>query len=82
MITVMIYSVMFDTEYEFRLNSDVPVSELIEEIAEMIAQKEQCGISGDTEDLMLIDKTAGYVFSPADTLRSRRVKTGDTLYLA
>ena len=73
---------MFDTEYEFRLNCDVPVCELIEEIAEMIAQKEQCEIRGNTDELMLIDKTGGFVFSPSDTLRSRGIKTGDTLYFA
>ena len=80
MITVKIYSIMFDSEYEFTLDSDAPVSELAEEIGEVICQKEQCSLRGKPEQLMMYSIDRGCVLSASSTLMECGVKTGDTLY--
>ncbi len=80
MVTVKIYSVMFEAEYEFCLDSNTPVSELCEEIGEVICQKEQCTLSGDVEQLMLYSREKGCIIAPSATLRDYNIKTGDTLH--
>jgi len=80
MVTIKINAVMFDTEYEFSLDSNTPIMELTEEIGEMICQKEQCLLSGKIEQLMLFSKEKGYVLSPDSTLNDYGIKTGDLLY--
>ena len=80
MITVMIHSVMLDTEYEFCLDANTPVGVLAEEIGEVICQKEQLKISGNPEQLMLYSIERQSVIPAQSTLRSFGVKTGDTLY--
>ena len=80
MVTVKIYSVMFETEYEFCLDSNTPVSELCEEIGEVICQKEQCRMRGDAEKLMLYSRDKGCIIAPSATLSEYGIKTGDTLH--
>lgn len=79
MVTVKIYSVMFETEYEFCLDSNTPVSELCEEIGEVICQKEQCRINGKIEHLMLYSNEKRCIIAPSSTLSEYGIKTGDTL---
>ena len=80
MITVKIYSVMFETEYEFCLDSNIFVSELTEEIGEVICQKEQCRLAGNPEQLMLFSREKRCIISPSATLSECGIKTGDTLW--
>lgn len=82
MITVMVYAVMLDKEYEFRFDPDVQIFELTEEIAEMICQKEQIEPVGNLSELMLFSKSAQQLFPSQSTLRECNVKTGDTVYFA
>lgn len=80
MITVMINSIMFGSEYEFRFDADTEVSELIEEIGEMICQREQCELIGDVTELVLFSKETQAVLKGSSTLRECGIRTGDTLY--
>ncbi len=80
MITVTVNAIMFDTEYEFRLDPDALVSELTEEIAEVICQKEQCHLNGNSEELIFFSKERNCIIASNATLNDFGIKTGDTLY--
>ncbi len=80
MITVMINSIMFGSEYEFRLDSDTEIAELAEEIGEMICQREQCDLVGEVSELVLFSKEKQMVLKADSTLRECGIRTGDTLY--
>lgn len=47
MIVAEIYVPVFDASYDFKLDENVPTGVVIEEIASVICQKEQCEIGGD-----------------------------------
>ena len=55
MIIVDINVVIFDKFYDFELNEDIKVKEVIEEIVHMIEQKEKTGFTGNISDLILFD---------------------------
>ena len=80
MITVMIHSVMLDTEYEFCLDSNTPVSVIAEEIGEVICQKEQLKVNGNPEQLKLFSPERQSIIPSNTTLGAFGIKTGDTLY--
>ena len=81
MISVTVFAVVFENEYEFRLDEDARISELLEEIGEMICQKEQCLIKGDPSSLILFKRETAQVFPHDSTLSECGVMTGDVLYL-
>ncbi len=58
MIIVDIYVPVVNKEYDFSINEKLPISLLLEEISEMIAQKEGC---------LTIEKPEGFVLCRADT---------------
>ena len=80
MITVNINVIMFDTEYEFRLDQDATIGDLIEEIGEMICQREQCRVNGNVEQFVLFSRDKQTVLGANATLRDYGIKSGDTLY--
>ena len=80
MITVTVHSVMFDTDYEFCLDSNVPASDLADEIGEIICQKEQCMLSGNPDHLVLYSMERQCVIPQNTTLSEFGVRTGDVLY--
>ena len=53
MIVAEIYVPVFDASYDFKLDENVPTGVVIEEIASVICQKEQCEIGGDKTQFML-----------------------------
>ena len=57
MILVDIYVPSIGNTYDFQLDEEVPVGNVIEEISEMIGQKEHCRIVGDMTKLMLCAQT-------------------------
>ena len=58
MIIVDIYVPVLNKEYDFSINEKLLVSLLLEEVSEMIAQKESC---------LTIEKPEGFVLCRADT---------------
>ena len=48
MIIVNVFIPLMDKEYEFKLNEDIPVCWIIEEITSLICQKEQYVLSNDS----------------------------------
>lgn len=81
MIFVDVYVPSLDKEYDFNLDEHATVGVLIEEIAEMISQKEQCKIMGNTEDLMLCLQDVGGILLNHQTLEEGGVHTGSRIIL-
>lgn len=80
MITVNVNVIMFDTEYEFRLDQDALIGDLAEEIGEMICQREQCRVNGNVEHFVLFSRDKQSILGSNATLRDYGIKSGDTLY--
>lgn len=81
MIMVDIYVPALDKEYDFRLNPNVEIKTIIEEVSEMIAHKEHSAIAGRMEELMLCDKMTGRILDGKKTLGACLVRTGSKLIL-
>ncbi len=81
MIITEIYVMSLDKSYDFKLNEDVIVTVLIEEISNMICQYEQCEIRGDRENLLLFSEEQHKMLSMELSLYENGIQTGDTLIL-
>lgn len=81
MIMVDIYVPAVDKEYDFTLNTNVKIRMVIEEIAEMIAHKEQSEIVGSAEDFILCDRDRNTKLPDNMTLRECKIQTGSRLLL-
>lgn len=81
MIIVNIYVPLIDRNYEFKLNEDVPVYWIIEEISALICQKEQFELQNDSRQFMLYKLECKQTLSLSLSLYENDVKTGDTLIL-
>lgn len=81
MILVDIFVPSVDKTYDFQLNETVTVKMLIEEISEMIGQKERCRIIGNVDDLQLCDKANKCMLSKEKTLNDCGIITGSSLIL-
>ena len=81
MILVDVFVPSVDVTYDFQLNEAIPVGTVIEEIAEMVGQKEQCRIVGDVGNLQICDKKSGLALDKRRTLLDCEIQTGDRLIL-
>ncbi len=81
MILVDVYVPVMDEIYDFYLDENVEAGILIEQMAEMICQKEQCPLKGESGKLSLWRPDAQYKLSRGDTLKKARVEAGDSLLL-
>ena len=81
MILVDVYVPSVDKEYDFSLNETVTVQTIIEEITEMIGQKEQTFLVGDIGEMNLCDKKSNTVLPLENTLSDCGVRTGASLIL-
>ncbi|WP_407385724.1 EsaB/YukD family protein [Ruminococcus sp.] len=81
MILVEIVVPSTDGAYEFKLNEDVPVGILLEEIGAVVSEKEQCALSAQKESLILFHYQKKTALSPNLTLYENGITTGDRLVL-
>lgn len=81
MILVEIAVPSTDGSYEFKLNEDVPVGILLEEICSVVSEKEQCSVSDNGEPLILFNYQRKTELSPNMTLYENGITSGDKLYL-
>lgn len=65
--------------YDFQLSENAQISTVIEEICEMISQKERVSIVGSVTDLLLCDKDTNSVLDNNKTLAECNVVTGHSL---
>lgn len=81
MILVDIYVPAVGNVYDFQLDEEEKVSVIIEEIGELIGQKEHCQIVGDIKSLMLCWQKEQKILSPDLTLSLAGIRNGDSLLL-
>lgn len=81
MILVEIYVPSVDRIYEFKLNEDIAVSVITDELCSVICQKEQCGVKGDKSDMLLFHKESKRILLPARSLFENNIRSGDRLVL-
>lgn len=81
MILVDIYIVSIDKTYDFNLDEDTPINILIDEIGEMVSQKEKLILEGKSEDFYLCSKKDGVALPKQSTLKKCNIRTGDYLFM-
>ena len=81
MILVDIYVPSVDKTYDFQLNEDIEISTVVEEISEMIGQKEHSKITGQVDQLMLCNYRTSCILSREYTLKEAGIVNGDKLLL-
>lgn len=81
MIFVEIIVPSVDNTYDFQLDEDSTINNIIGEVAELIAQKERCIIKGKSDSLMLCSLKDKSILPLENTLRECGVQTGDCLEL-
>ena len=81
MILVDIYIMAIDKTYDFNLDEDTPISILIEEISEMVSQKEKMELEGKSGDFYLCSKQDKSILAKELTLRECNIRTGDCLFM-
>lgn len=79
LVDIMVPSV--DNNYDFQLDENSSIYNIIGEICELISHKEHCAINGNIEQLCLCDLKSNRVLSVNSTLRESQIKTGDSLML-
>jgi hypothetical protein len=81
MILVDIYVPSIDRTYDFDLDEYARISELVDEICEMITQTLQGEAKVDSEKMMLCSYDTKSVLPSDSTLYQCRVKTGSHLFI-
>lgn len=81
MILVDIAVPALDNTYDFRLDDNATVAEIMDEIVKMICQKEMSHLEGKEEDLLLCSAGGHRTLDQTWTLRDSGVRSGDRLLL-
>lgn len=81
MILVDIYVPAVGNVYDFQLDEEEKISMIVEEIGELIGQKEHCQIVGEIGELMLCSKKDRKILSKNLTLALSGIQNGDSLIL-
>lgn len=81
MILVDIYAPSVGNVYDFQLDEDEKIGAIVEEIGELIGQKEHCQIVGDMGELMLCSREDKQILSKNLTLAASGIKNGNSLIL-
>ncbi len=55
MIVIEVEAPMLGRFYDFQIDENVPVNEIIIDISDLICRREQCAMLGDEKELMLWD---------------------------
>ena len=67
--------------YEFELNDDKMIGAVIEEIVEMVSQKEHCAFEAKASELILLHRESKRILNSYQTLEQSGVSNSDTLIL-
>jgi hypothetical protein len=81
MITVDIYVPIMNEVYDFSINEKLPISLLVEEISEMIAQKEGCLTVENPESFILCRADTKSIMDCEKTVEMYGVGNGSKLIL-
>lgn len=81
MIITEIFVPSFEKKYEFKLNENVPVAMVIDELVSIISQYERCEFLGEGQTFVLLSSDKAQILSNVLTLFENDVKTGENLIL-
>lgn len=81
MILVDVYVPSVGNTYDFQVNEDVCVSNIIEELVSLIGQKEKTDLIGKADEMCLCTRKDAKILNPKNTLGEYRVSNGDNLIL-
>lgn len=81
MILVDIYVPSVDQEYDFHVDETVRIAAIIEEIASVISQKEQCELKGSLAELLLCSIGDRSILPREKTLEDCDISNGSRLML-
>lgn len=81
MILVDVFVPSVDQTYDFQLDENVKIETLVEEIGEMICQKEHCRLDGRMEKLLLCSMENREILPKNVTLTECGIKMGEKLML-
>lgn len=81
MISVDIYVPSLDQKYDFHLDENTKIRVIIEEIIEMVEQKECTVLSGNTKALLLCDHLRHLALPKDETLCNCGIFNGSSLLL-
>lgn len=81
MIMADVYVPSIGRRYDFSLDEQAVIAQLIPEIAEVICQKENCSLGGDPEGLLLCLMDTHQILDSSKCLSSYRIGNGSSLLL-
>ncbi len=81
MILVDVYVPSVDQTYDFNLDENAKAQVIIEEIVEMIGQKEHTSIVGSIDRLMLCDRLTRRTLRGDISLLANGIKNGSSMIL-
>lgn len=81
MIVVDMEIEAMDRTYDFKLDESVPISKIIDDICELVAQKEKCASAKQPEKLVLCNKSTGQILPQDMSLKACGVISGEKLML-
>ena len=81
MIIVEIFVPSVDGTYEFKLNEDIEVSLIIDEICSVICEKEQCPMPTNCQDMVLFNADREVRLNENLTLFENDICSGNRLIL-
>ena len=81
MILVDIYVPSTDQEYDFQLDQNATISAVIDELVELISQKERCTLMGPVTRLSLCSREQQKILPNDCTLAECNIRTGSQLIL-
>lgn len=81
MLTVEIEVPVMGKQYDFRIDENVPLSEVKVELAEMICQKEQCILQGEAGSLSMWDVQKASKLMENRTALENGLRTGSHILL-
>lgn len=81
MILVDVFVPSVEQQFDFSLNETVLISHVIEEISALVAQREQCELQGDSEQLLLCDAQTASILPKNKTLQQCEIQNGGRLIL-
>ena len=79
MVLVDVFVPSVNKVYDFQLSENTSIHAVIEEISEMIGQKERVAIVGNVDELLLCDKQTNKILERNKTLAECNVITGHSL---
>ena len=81
MILVDVFVPSMNNNYEFQLDENVKLDIVIEELTEIICQKEHCSLHGDRKKLCLCQYFGDSLLSRETTLAENGIEDGTRLIL-